>query len=340
MRSGKAIFVTSLYFLFYAMTVAIPKSLLAKEGGLTIIHTNDLHSYLFGFSLVDNLPLISDSEEGLGGWARIASVINKERNNRDNSVLVLDAGDFLVGAFPYDIGIDKNSIPNLMKEMGYDAITLGNHDFDLGPGGLAEILLSSYKRGSIPEIIFSSAIFSKERGEDDSLEALFNKKIISPYIILEKYGFRIGIFGVMGRNAAMMSPFAYPVKFKDPIQVSIEMIKLLKIEKRMDMVICLSHSGLAKDALKSEDEILATKVEGIDIIISGHTHTKLITPIIISDTIIVQAGEYGMHVGVLDVYYKDGMSQFRRYNLIEINDRIKKDERIQKKIESIVKNKS
>ena len=88
------------------------------------------------------------------------------------------------------------------------------------------------------------------------------------------------------------------------------------------------------------DEILATKVEGIDIIISGHTHTKLITPIIISDTIIVQAGEYGMHVGVLDVYYKDGMSQFRRYNLIEINDRIKKDERIQKKIESIVKNKS
>jgi 5'-nucleotidase/UDP-sugar diphosphatase len=224
----------------------------------------------------------------------------------------------------------------LLKEMGYDVITLGNHEFDLMPEGLARILTSAHRKGGMPEMVFSNALFDKESSEDDTLEEIFNRGFIKPYIIKEMQGIRIGIYGILGKDAAEVSPFAKPLKFRDPIETSREMLKRLKEQEKVDMVICLSHGGIQTNKSLSEDDRLAKEVPGIDIIISGHTHTKLKKPLIVNKTIIVQAGVFGKHLGVLDIAYEKGEVKLKGYKLLDIDDTILGDEKIQKKVESYI----
>ncbi len=315
----------------------LPSLLYGKEKLLTIIHTNDMHSHLLGFSPnLDYSPLKTGDDTTVGGWARIATVIKSEKARRTNPTLVLDAGDFLMGSFFHMISREEAVELRLMKEMGYDLITLGNHEFDLMPRGLARIITSAHQKGGLPEIVFSSAIFNQENAEDDTFEELFKRGLIKPYIIKEVQGIRIGFFGIMGKDATSVAPFAFPVKFKNPIEVSREMVKILKEKEKVDLVICLSHSGLGEEKSRSEDEPLAKEVPGIDIIVSGHTHTKLAQPLIVDKTIIVQAYAHGKNVGVLDLAYENGKVKLKGYDLIDIDDRIQGDEKIQKKIESYI----
>jgi len=315
----------------------LPSLLYGKEKLLTLIHTNDMHSHLLGLSPnLDYSPLKTGDDTTVGGWARIASVIKSEKAKRTNPTLVLDAGDFLMGSFFHMISREEAVELRLMKEMGYDLITLGNHEFDLMPRGLARIITSAHQKGGLPEIVFSSAIFNQENPEDDTFEELFKKGLIKPYIIKEVQGIRIGFFGIMGKDATSVAPFAFPVKFKNPIEVSREMVKILKEKEKVDLVICLSHSGLGEEKSRSEDEPLAKEVPGIDIIVSGHTHTKLARPLIVDKTIIVQAYAHGKNVGVLDLAYENGKVKLKGYDLIDIDDRIQGDEKIQKKIESYI----
>ena len=145
----------------------------------------------------------------------------------------------------------------------------------------------------MPEVVFSSAIFSKENSEDDTLEEVFGRGLVKPYLVKEIQGIRIGFYGIMGKNAAEVAPFARPVKFRDPIDTSREMVWILREKEKVDIVICLSHSGIRKKKSPSEDDRLAREVPGIDIIVSGHTHTTMKDPLIVNKTIIVQAGAYG-----------------------------------------------
>ncbi|MDP3017024.1 MAG: metallophosphoesterase, partial [Deltaproteobacteria bacterium] len=314
-----------------------PSLLFGKERSLTLIHTNDMHSHLLGLpSNLDYSPLKTGNDTTVGGWARIASVIKSEKAKRTNPSLVLDAGDFLMGSFFHMISREEAVELRLMKEMGYDVITLGNHEFDLMPGGLARIITSALQKGGLPEIVFSSAIFNREDSEDDSLEEVFKKGLVKPYLVKEVQGIRIGLFGIMGKDAAEVSPFARPLKFKNPIETAREMVKILREKEKVDLVICLSHSGLWEKKARSEDEQLAKEVPGIDIIVSGHTHTKLARPIIVDKTIIVQAYAHGKNVGVLDLAYENGRVKLKEYDLIDIDDRIPGDEKIQKKIESYI----
>lgn len=315
----------------------IPSLLFGKERSLTIIHTNDMHSHLLGLpSNLDYSPLKTGDDTTVGGWARIASVIKSEKARRTNPSLVLDAGDFLMGSFFHMISREEAVELRLMKEMGYDVITLGNHEFDLMPGGLARIITSAHQKGGLPEIVFSNALFDKENPEDDTFEELFKKGLIKPYIIKEVQGIRIGLFGIMGKDAAEVSPFARPLKFKNPIETAREMVKILREKEKVDLVICLSHSGLREKKSRSEDEQLAKEVPGIDLIVSGHTHTKLARPLIVDKTIIVQAYAHGKNVGVLDLAYENGKVKLKGYDLIDIDDRIPGDEKIQKRIESYI----
>jgi 5'-nucleotidase len=223
-----------------------------------------------------------------------------------------------------------------MKDMGYDALTLGNHEFDLKPKGLARIIQAAAAKGGMPAVVFSNAVFSKESDRDDALEEVFNKGMVKPYIVLEKGGIKIGIFGLMGKDAAEKSPFASPVKFSDPIEISKEMVKVLREKEKVDMVICLSHSGLSKDKSLSEDEILAKKVQGIDVIVGGHSHTRLEKPIGIDSTFVVQASSYGNCVGVLDLLWENGKVKLKNYRLIDIDAAIPGDMALQKKVESFI----
>jgi 5'-nucleotidase/UDP-sugar diphosphatase len=314
-----------------------PTLLFGEEKLLTIIHTNDLHSHLLGFSPnIDYTPLRTGDDQTVGGWARIAAVIKSEKAKRTNPTLVLDAGDFLMGSLFHMVAREEALELGLMKEMGYDVVTLGNHEFDLTPHGLARILNSAHQKGGIPEIVFSNPIFHPDSTEDDTLEESFRKRIVKPYIIIENQGIRIGIFGIFGKDAAEVSPFARPMKFRDPIETSREMVKTLREKEKTDLVICLSHGGLRENKSLSEDDRLAKEVPGIDLIVGGHSHTKLKNPLTVNQTVIVQAGGHGEYVGVLDLAYENGKMKLKEYKLVQIDDTIRGDEKVQQRIESYI----
>ncbi len=323
-------------YFFFALLFLISFSLLGsgqENKTLTILHTNDMHSQLLGlYPNKDYTPMTTGDDETVGGWARLATEIKKQRDARTNPVLVLDAGDFLMGSLFHMITREESTELVLMKEMGYDLATLGNHEFDLKPAGLSRILESAERRGNIPGIVASNVVFSKESTEDDALEKDFERGLVKPYVVLERDGMKIGFFGLMGKDSAEVAPFADPVTFSDQIEAARNMVKLLRETEKVDLVICLSHSGLRADKKKSEDEILAREVPGIDIIISGHTHTNLPEPIIIGKTIIVQAWEYGKVLGVLDVSVGPDGATLEKYEYVPIDDTVLGDAAINDEI--------
>ncbi len=315
-------------FLYFILLLLVSAPLIAgtKTGKFTIVHTNDLHSHLLGFSPnIDYTPATVNDDKTKGGWARIATVIKSVQSEKKNPVLVLDAGDFLMGSLFHMVSREYSFELRLMKEMGYDVVTLGNHEFDLMPRGLARILESGNRMGGTPTIVSSNLVFSKESKKDDTLEAAYKKGLFKSWHVIEKDGITFGFFGLVGHDAAEVSPFASPVTFADPVTRAREMVKILKGRENVDVVICLSHSGLSDDKEKSEDEILAREVDGIDIIISGHTHTNLMKPLFVNNTVIVQAWAYGRHAGVLDMAIEKGRKKMTGYRIVSIDDSIKGD---------------
>lgn len=323
--NAKRMILTFLLITLFTCTTAF-----AEEVSFTILHTNDLHSHLLGHSPnIDYTPNTINDDETLGGWARLATVINEERAARTNTVFLLDAGDFLMGTLFHMISRDEAVELVLMKELGYDFTTLGNHEFDLKPRGLSRILRSAVEKGGMPQVLASNVIFDPAEDADDTLEEDFKEGLVKPYVVLERDGVKIGFFGLIGADAAEVAPFAWPVTFGDIIETSREMVKVLREEENVDLVICLSHSGLREEKERSEDEILAKEVSGIDVIISGHSHTVLPEPILVNDTIVVQAGEYGKYIGVLDFTLDDNNKvNLDNYKLVDIDDSIKGDDRI------------
>ena len=314
--------------------VFISTNLLAVENLLTIVHTNDLHSHVQGFSPeIDYRPDTVNADNTLGGWSRIATVIKNTKNERKNPVLILDAGDFSMGSLFHTLAREESFELRLLKMMGYDAVTLGNHEFDLKPAGLARSLRAPKAKGGMPQIVFAGAVFDKKDPADDSLAEAFREGDVKNYIVLVRDGIKIGIFGMMGKDAAAVAPFATPVTFRDPLEVSREMVSILREKEKVDIVICLSHGGLSDNPKKSEDEILARKVKGIDIIISSHSHALHKTPLQIGSTIIVHAWVYGKHVGVLDISYDNRKVTLKSYKTVVINSAIRGDAAIQQTIE-------
>jgi 5'-nucleotidase/UDP-sugar diphosphatase len=320
-------------FTISIIMVFLASALYAEEKTFTIIHTNDLHSHFLGFSPeIDYTPLSINDDKTVGGFARIAAVIKEAREERKNPVLILDAGDFTMGSLFHMLSREEAFELKLLKAMGYDVICPGNHEFDLMPSGLARTLMAAYRDDGLPTVVCANIRFSTESRDDDTLEAVFRQGIVKPYIILEREGLRMGIYGILGKRAAEDAPFASPVEFDDIITTSKHIVRELVEKEKVDMVICLSHSGLKEGKTGSEDEMLAKQVEGIDIIISGHTHTRLMEPIVVKDTIIVQAWEYGKQIGVLDFTFDKGKTGIKNYRVVEINDSIKGDPGIDRMI--------
>lgn len=310
-----------------AVLMCLPLSLHGKERALTVVHTNDMHSHLLGYPpTIDYTPLKTGDDETAGGWARIATVIRQIRAERSNPVLVVDDGDFLMGTLFHTVSRERSLELRLMRAMGYDMMTLGNHEFDLRPAGLARILRAAELNGGLPPMVSSNVIFDAKDDRDNALERIYGSGSVRRYRVVARDGIRIGFFGLMGKDAAEVAPFAAPVTFGDPVAVAREMTALLRDGEKVDIVICLSHGGLVPGRpSRSEDVMLARKVPGIDVIISGHTHTPLAEPIVEGSTIIVQAWYNGRWVGVLDVALGAGRPALKNYRIIEINDSIRGD---------------
>ncbi|MFB6343473.1 bifunctional metallophosphatase/5'-nucleotidase [Saccharicrinis sp. FJH62] len=293
---------------------------------ITILHTNDMHAHI----------LEEKSPDGTltGGFAQISALIEKEKHNTDHPVFVADAGDFLMGTLFQMIEMESGFQLNLMKVMGYDAVSVGNHEFDFGVKPFVDYARKASALGC-PSLVLANIDYAANKN-DEGLAGLYRDSIVTPYTIVEKDGVKVGFFGILGDIAYDYTPNLYAYKLQNRIKTAKKIVKILKEEHQVDFIICLSHSGVYKNEKgewdMSEDIELATKTEGIDAIISGHTHTRLDQPLIYNGTPIVQTGAYGKGIGKLTLV-KNNPSELK-YELIPVTGERGENGMVETKIES------
>ncbi len=272
----------------FAGLSSLPIELLASHGlvKLTVLHTNDMHSR------IDPFPANDPKYPGMGGMARRAALINKIRSEEKN-VLLLDAGDIFQGTSYFNLYGGKPEL-QLMSKMGYEAATIGNHDFDNGIEGLAERL---------PDMNFPF-LNVNYNFQDTPLE----KKVL-PFRIFKKGGLKIGVFGIGIKLQGLVDQKLYGnTRYEDPLPHAERISTILKMEHKCDLIICLSHLGYKYEEKKISDEILAQESSYIDLIIGGHTHTFLDNPVMYTNkkekkVFVAQVGWAGIKLGRIDYFF-------------------------------------
>ena len=316
-----AILALTLFFIFTCTQSLI----IAQDNNkLTILFTSDIHSNAQPKPISYSEPYYkNDSVIGqiVGGYARLKTIINREKQiaQQDSSALiVVDAGDIAMGTpfqtlFTYN-GFDLVSL----GKMGFDATIFGNHDFDFGVDSTAYMLKQSllYKDSIKLPYLLSSNLFPTDKNNIE----IFNEYGVKPAVLIEKENIKIGIIGSYGINSYSVTSVKDGLKFIHPEQVLQNVVDSLKY-KGAEYIILLSHGGtLGKNGnkTKSEDVQLASKINGIDVLISGHDHDILNDPLIIKNTIIAVPGAYNNYIGKIVV----NAGELDSYSLIPILDTI------------------
>lgn len=248
-----------------------------------IFHTNDIHSNIE--------PLVSGRNKGFGGVQRRANYIDSIRKMHPN-VLLLDAGDYNQGT-PYYTLFKGEVEVKLNNAMGYDVISLGNHEFDNGVQALAERLKNAEYTTVCANYDLSSTPLVG---------------MVKPYTIINKGGRKIGIFGLLlDLDGYVNRKNRENMVYRDPVETANKIARILKQKERCDLVIALTHIGFDADKEgQLSDQTLAKYSKNIDIIIGGHSHTFLEKPVVIRNrqgkgVIVNQAGTAGVFVGRLDI---------------------------------------
>lgn len=268
---------------------AFPFDAFAQRGikKLTILHTNDQHSRIEPF------PMDGGKHQGLGGFAQRATIINNIRQQEKN-VLLLDSGDIWQGT-PYFNMFGGEVEYKLMNEMRYDAVTLGNHDFDSGIEGLAKYMPTA-------NFSFLSANY------DFSNTAIHQH--VKPYKIFSLDGIKVGVFGLGIELKGLVPTDLYgDTQYLDPIQTANKTAAHLKDDLKCDLVICLSHLGYSYEDKKVSDVVLANISNNIDLILGGHTHTFMKQPDEIVNekgqkVLVNQVGWAGIQLGRIDFNFE------------------------------------
>ena len=254
-----------------------------RSGRITLLHTNDTHSHIEPFGPGNG------AYSGKGGMARRSTLVKSLRAQL-GPVLLLDAGDVFQGT-PYFNQYKGHLDYQLMSMMGYDAGTLGNHDFDNGVEGL----LSAMEEAKFP---FVNCNF-------DMTGAPALAKRVQPYIVRDFPGLRVGITGVGISFDGLVAPKNHAgVVWHEPVAALKPIIKQLREKEKVDLVVVLSHLGYDATAPNIGDLELARRVPGIDAIIGGHSHTFLPEPTVVDSawgrTLVAQVGFGGINLGRLD----------------------------------------
>ena len=247
---------TDINRLLTALTIAVlllTTSDAMAQKQLTILHSNDTHSCILPL----NANLADTTLAGRGGFLRRIAMLKEERR-KDPELLYFDSGDFSQGSSYYTMFQGDVEV-GLMNQMGIDASTIGNHEFDFGLENMARL----FRKANFP-IVCSNYDFA-----DTEL-----KDIVKPYVIIKRKGVKIGVFALCPPLEGLVSAKNYgPLRFIDPAEVAQKMVTLLKGEKKCDLVLCISHLGW----LSSEypDQRVIERTTGIDLVLGGHTHTYL-----------------------------------------------------------------
>ena len=270
---------------------------------ITILHTNDVHSHVEPFS--------KDHSDfpNKGGFERRATLISEIRRQNPNTLL-FDAGDIFQGT-PYFNFYGGEIEFKLMSMLGYDAITIGNHDFDNGMDGLDKQL--------------PNAKFDIISSNYDFKNTILESKV-SDYKIYNKSGIKIGVFGLGIELEGLVSKDLYKeTKYLDPIDIANDTAKKLKETENCDIVICLSHLGYKYEKFpnKVSDLNLAKSTKNINLIIGGHTHTFMNKPVVVknnvgNDVLINQVGCFGLYLGRIDFSFDSDNNKIFNSNLLMI----------------------
>lgn len=258
----------------------------ASRSRVTILHTNDTHARIEPFP--DSAPRYA----GMGGVARRATLINRLRAANPDSLL-LDAGDVFQGT-PYFNKFNGALDFEVMSKMGYDAVTIGNHEFDNEVGGFEEVM----DKARFPFVSTNYDFGTTQMGLR-----------VHKFLIKQVAGVKIGIFGLGVAFENLVLPHLHRgVTYLDPVEVSADTVAHLKGYHQCDMVICLSHIGYRYSSDLVSDRVVAQQVDGIDLIIGGHTHTFMPEPELFekpdgSRTWISQVGFAGIVLGRLDFHF-------------------------------------
>ncbi|MBN1924324.1 MAG: bifunctional metallophosphatase/5'-nucleotidase [Prolixibacteraceae bacterium] len=321
---------------YLPFTLLLTLATILNAQDIVILHTNDLHSHLNGLAPESEYtPLKNDQDPTLGGFSRIAGYINSQKEIYGDKLLVVDAGDFLMGTLFQTLETNGGFQLNLMKEMGFDFCAIGNHEFDFGANMLAKIITDSKVKGEIPQLLCSNYRPSKMKN-DDKLLLLFENETILPYSVIEKNGLRIGLLALIGEDAEDAIPGDFGVRVYNIKQSARKTARMLKKKENVDLVIALSHAGVEKNKhgeWDGEDVGLANVVPEIDLVISGHTHTYLAEPIETRNGPVVQTGCHGSNVGSIEIELNGKEKPIFKYALVKMDDMVVADENIQKKID-------
>jgi 5'-nucleotidase len=239
---------------FYLFTFLPLTASAKKQKQLVILHTNDTHSAI----LPINEQLPNTMKAGRGGFLRRIVMLKEERAKHPD-LLYFDSGDFFQGSAYFTMFKGEVEI-GLMNQMGIEASTIGNHEFDFGLDNMAEM----FKKATFP-ILCANYDFTGTVMEG----------VTKPWIIIKRNGVKIGVFAVCPKMKGLVSDKNCPgVKYLDPAKVALETATMLKQEKKCDMVICISHLGWGSNR-GEDDQYMISGSRNIDLVLGGHTHTYM-----------------------------------------------------------------
>ena len=341
-RRFSAFFLALLLAALCALPVgAVAEGCTQETNVTTILFTHDLHSHF--------LPQPTAEGGESGGYARLKTVIDGERAMNPDALLV-DGGDFSIGSLIQTLYTTQAAELRTMGAMGYDAVTIGNHEFDHKGVGFAEMLnsakaaqqaavelllvdarplenMDAYRERFGPVTpVLPTLLEANYAPADDNPDRAFIRSAMEDYgvtdcMTLERGGVTYGLFGLMGVDSDECAPTSGFTR-TDAAKAAKRCVETLKGEGA-EIIVCLSHSGTGDSLASSEDEELAKAVDGIDVIVSGHTHSTLAEPLVVNDTYIVSSGPYCQNLGSLTFSWDDGgEKRLLDYRLIPIDETV------------------
>lgn len=341
-RRFSAFFLALLLAALCALPVgAVAEGCTQETNVTTILFTHDLHSHF--------LPQPTAEGGESGGYARLKTVIDGERAMNPAALLV-DGGDFSIGSLIQTLYTTQAAELRTMGAMGYDAVTIGNHEFDHKGTGFAEMLnsakaaqqaavelllvdarpledMDAYRERFGPVTpVLPTLLEANYAPADDNPDRAFIRSAMEGYgvtdcMTLERGGVTYGLFGLMGVDSDECAPTSGFTR-TDAAKAAKRCVETLKGEGA-EIIVCLSHSGTGDSLASSEDEELAKAVDGIDVIVSGHTHSTLAEPLVVNDTYIVSSGPYCQNLGSLTFSWDDGgEKRLLDYRLIPIDETV------------------
>ena len=306
------------------------------ENKVDIMFLHDTHSHLNAFTTVEGAESVT-----MGGFARIKTLINAQKEKNPDTLL-LDAGDFSMGTLVQAVYEEEAAELRSLGALGIDATTFGNHEFDYRAKGISNMLNAAINSGdTLPAILLCNMDWDamKAAGLTEDQQMILNafeNYGVKDYMVIEKGGVDIAIIGVFGKDANACVAQC-PVIFKDPVEAVKETVAEIKSKEDVDMIVCISHGGVDANEDKSEDEILAKEVPDLDLIVSGHTHTKLDEPIRHGNTYIVSCAEYGKYLGGLTMIQNGaGRWNIKEYTLTPVTTDIAQDAQAQQVVDGFM----